>query len=92
MKTKRIKTVTATYIESGAFQGGEEDVYLAKIKANDQCIVLKEPDFEILLKTYKKQDKLLKALDGLLSMEPRQQDSWERELWEEAKKIRGEFE
>ena len=40
-----MKTVKVTYLESGTFIGEEEDVYNAKIKFNEKCIVLREKDY-----------------------------------------------
>lgn len=34
--------MTATYIESGTFQGGEEDVYNAGIERDEECVILKQ--------------------------------------------------
>lgn len=36
------------YIESGTFQGGEEDVFLAGIKRGQECIAMSKEYFEAL--------------------------------------------
>lgn len=40
-----MKTVEIEYIESGAFQGGEEDVSTAGIKYGEMCIVMSKKTF-----------------------------------------------
>lgn len=42
------RTVEAQYIESGTFQGGEEDVDYAKIKPGETVIIVKKSDFKKL--------------------------------------------
>lgn len=39
MSTKQIPLVEVEYLESGAFQGGEEDVFNAEIDTGEDCVV-----------------------------------------------------
>lgn len=48
MNTSRIKHVKSKYIESGAFQGNEEDVSLARIEMGEECVVLKKSTFQAM--------------------------------------------
>lgn len=48
MSTTQTKHVEVEYIESGTFQGGEEDVSKANIDYGEDCIVIKKVDFEKL--------------------------------------------
>lgn len=41
-----MKHIKAKYIESGAFQGGEEDVFTAGINHVERCVVMSEAQFE----------------------------------------------
>jgi hypothetical protein len=41
-----MKKVPVEYIESGAFQGGEEDTSLAGIEYGEHCYVVKREDFK----------------------------------------------
>jgi hypothetical protein len=62
---KNIKTVLVDYIESGTFVGGEENAFVSGIKIGEQCVVLKEEDYELLLiaaKFAKKAKKVLKNI------------------------------
>lgn len=49
-----MKHVQVEYIESGAFQGGEEDVFNADITYDEECIVLKKADFERVMRSLNK--------------------------------------
>lgn len=40
--------VEATYIESGTFQGGEEDTFLAGIERGEEVVVMKKSEFDRL--------------------------------------------
>ena len=53
----KIKHVKAEYIESGTFQGGEEDTSKAGIEYGEECIVISKANFKLLkngLENYKK--------------------------------------
>lgn len=41
--------VLADYIESGTFQGGEEDVSEAGIKRGEEIVILKKADFDMFM-------------------------------------------
>jgi len=41
-----MKTVEVEYIESGTFQGGEEDVSRAKIEYGETCFVVRKKDLD----------------------------------------------
>lgn len=64
-----MKTVEVEYIESGTFQGGEEDVFTAGIKYDETCIVLKKKDFTAMkseiVELKKARLSLLKQIDEL---------------------------
>jgi hypothetical protein len=44
----RKKSITAEYIESGTFQGGEEDVSKAGIEYGEEVVILKKAEYERL--------------------------------------------
>lgn len=46
--SEQLKAVEVEYIESGTFQGSEESVFMAGIKHNEDCVVLKKSDYERL--------------------------------------------
>lgn len=46
----KIKKMNAEYIESGAFQGGEEDVSKAGIEYGETVVIMKKSEFRKLLK------------------------------------------
>lgn len=46
----KIKKMTAEYIESGAFQGGEEDVSKAGIEYGETVVIMKKSEFSRLKK------------------------------------------
>lgn len=52
-KRMSIKHVKAKYIESGAFQAAEEDVFRSGIKYGEKCVVITKADFNTLSKTHK---------------------------------------
>ncbi len=52
-----IKHVKVEYIESGTFQGGEEDTSKAGINYGEECVVISKANFKLLkngLKNYNK--------------------------------------
>lgn len=53
MKLPKIKSVEVEYIDSGSFQGGEEDVFKADIGYDETCVVIKKRDFQNLKKALK---------------------------------------
>jgi hypothetical protein len=55
---KKPKTVEVTYLESGSFQGGEEDVYNAGIKLDEECVVMSKKTFAELAEKAWKYDEL----------------------------------
>jgi len=44
----KIKSVEVEYIESGTFQGGEEDVFKAKIEYGETCYVVSKSTLDYL--------------------------------------------
>ncbi len=42
------KSITAEYIESGTFQGGEEEAFQAGIKYGETVVILKKDTFKAL--------------------------------------------
>lgn len=62
-----MKTVEVEYIESGTFQGGEEDVFTAGIKYDESCIVVRKKDFARLDASFKAIQKIAKMspVDGI---------------------------
>lgn len=54
--------VEVEYIESGSFQGSEEEVYLAGIKYGEICVVLKKKDFEYLMELAEEEELLARGL------------------------------
>ena len=49
----RIKKLTAEYIESGAFQGGEEDASRAGIGYGEQVVIMSKKTFKELTRLAK---------------------------------------
>lgn len=64
-----MKHVEVTYLESGTFQGGEEDVFKSGINYYEECVVLRKKDFAELRKKAKDcgtfQRRLAKALETI---------------------------
>lgn len=58
-----MKTVQVQYIESGTFQGGEENVFNARIEYDEDCIVVKKGDFKRLVAA-------LNAIKAIAKMSP----------------------
>lgn len=44
-----MKHAEVEYIESGTFQGGEEDVFTAGIKYGEKCVVLTKKNFDLMM-------------------------------------------
>ncbi len=57
---KKPKIVEVEYIESGTFQGGEEDVCTAGIERDETCIVMSKKEYEKLADKAWKYDDLSK--------------------------------
>ena len=68
----KIKYVECEYIESGTFQGGEEDVSIARIKYGEDCVAMSKKQF----------DSLEYDREAMLSAMRKAYDSFERiEKW-----------
>jgi hypothetical protein len=42
----KIKHTKAEYIESGSYQGGEEEAWDIGVRSGDDCVVMKEAEFQ----------------------------------------------
>lgn len=62
-----MKHVKVEYIESGSFQGGEEDTSIAGIKYGEMCVVIKTKDFKALLEAKKDCGTFQRRLEKALS-------------------------
>lgn len=58
MSNNPIKHVKVEYIESGTFQGGEEDVSKAGIEYGEDCIVISKSTFKNLKKSQVNYEKI----------------------------------
>ena len=57
------KKVLVEYVDSGAFQGGESDVYDAGIKSKEECYVIRKSDYDRVhkeLREFRRIDRLFK--------------------------------
>lgn len=59
---KKPKVVEVEYIESGTFQGGEEDASLAGIERGESCLVIRYSDFTAMWNRIKDLKKLSEVL------------------------------
>lgn len=61
------KPIEVEYIESGTFQGGEEDVFTAGIKYGETCVVLTKKDFALLKASHQAIKRIAKMspVDGI---------------------------
>jgi hypothetical protein len=60
MSDKPIKYVSVEYIESGTFQGGEENVSEAGIEYGEECVVISKANFK-KLKEFEKDYKTIRG-------------------------------
>ena len=61
-----MKHVKVEYIESGTFQGGEEDTSKAGIKYGEDCIVISKKNYKLLLQQNRERLKIREFIYGSL--------------------------